>query len=208
MYFFCCLAHPSVLARRDVLLAAGGYSETYPHCEDYDLWLRLLLAPSHTSTEPVDQSPPSSVSGSGSVPELANLPEVLLRLRKHGGGVSAQRAAEQAASAGRAVHAHLGLELGSPEIDEGALAGLRDPGRLATVAAIEAAVDLLLRLERHCCARSPKGVHADIKADCTSRVGELVTLAMRLDAASPSTTAMWQRWLARDPRAMLAKLME
>ena len=35
------LCHPSVMMRRDVLKAAGGYRPAYRHCEDYDLWLRL-----------------------------------------------------------------------------------------------------------------------------------------------------------------------
>ena len=35
------LCHPSVMMRRDVLEAAGGYRPAYRHCEDYDLWLRL-----------------------------------------------------------------------------------------------------------------------------------------------------------------------
>lgn len=35
------LCHPSVMMRRDVVRAAGGYHAAYRHCEDYDLWLRL-----------------------------------------------------------------------------------------------------------------------------------------------------------------------
>lgn len=35
------LCHPAVMARRAVLLAAGGYHRAYRHCEDYDLWLRI-----------------------------------------------------------------------------------------------------------------------------------------------------------------------
>jgi len=31
-----------ILARRDTLLAAGGFRQELRHCEDYDLWLRLL----------------------------------------------------------------------------------------------------------------------------------------------------------------------
>jgi glycosyltransferase involved in cell wall biosynthesis len=37
------IPHPSVMARREVLLAAGGYHER-GWAEDYDLWLRLYLA--------------------------------------------------------------------------------------------------------------------------------------------------------------------
>lgn len=35
------LCHPSVMIRRDLLEAVGGYRAAYRHCEDYDLWLRL-----------------------------------------------------------------------------------------------------------------------------------------------------------------------
>lgn len=36
------LCHPSVMMRRDLLQAVGGYRPAYRHCEDYDLWLRLV----------------------------------------------------------------------------------------------------------------------------------------------------------------------
>lgn len=37
----CAMSPSTVLVRRDVLLAAGGFDESLPACEDYDLWLRL-----------------------------------------------------------------------------------------------------------------------------------------------------------------------
>lgn len=60
-----CLAHPTVMMRRDPIQAVGGYREFLRHAEDYDLWTRV--AERH---------------------ELANLPECLLRYRVHGGQVS------------------------------------------------------------------------------------------------------------------------
>ena len=57
-----CIAHPTVLMRRDAVLAAGGYRGAFRHCEDWDLWLRLA-----------ERHP------------LRNLPEPLLRLREHAG---------------------------------------------------------------------------------------------------------------------------
>jgi glycosyl transferase family 2 len=36
-----CIAHPTVLMRRDAVLGVGGYRRAFLHCEDYDLWLRL-----------------------------------------------------------------------------------------------------------------------------------------------------------------------
>lgn len=36
-----CIAQPSVMARRAVLIEAGGYTQEFPFAEDYDLWLRV-----------------------------------------------------------------------------------------------------------------------------------------------------------------------
>ena len=36
-----CMAHPTMMIRRDTLVRAGGYRDKFPLCEDYDLWLRL-----------------------------------------------------------------------------------------------------------------------------------------------------------------------
>jgi len=66
------LAHPTVMYRRDVVLAAGGYHAAFRHCEDYDLWLRLA-----------DRT------------KIANLPERLLRYRHYAGQVSNRHALEQ-----------------------------------------------------------------------------------------------------------------
>jgi glycosyltransferase involved in cell wall biosynthesis len=38
----CCVTHGSIVARTDVLRAAGGYRADLSPQEDYDLWLRLL----------------------------------------------------------------------------------------------------------------------------------------------------------------------
>ena len=36
------MCHPSVMMRRDVIRALGGYRAAFRHCEDYDLWLRVI----------------------------------------------------------------------------------------------------------------------------------------------------------------------
>lgn len=41
MLFSCCVAHPSVMLRRDRVLDVGGYDLTTEPAEDYDLWLRM-----------------------------------------------------------------------------------------------------------------------------------------------------------------------
>ncbi len=39
-----CLVSPSaVMLRKDILKDIGGFNETFPACEDYDLWLRIGL---------------------------------------------------------------------------------------------------------------------------------------------------------------------
>jgi glycosyltransferase involved in cell wall biosynthesis len=37
-----CIAHPSVMFRKNFITAVGGYNSSYDGCEDYDLWLRCL----------------------------------------------------------------------------------------------------------------------------------------------------------------------
>lgn len=55
MLFSCCLAHPSVMLRRDRVLEVGGYDPTTEPAEDYDLWLRM------------QRSDPGCVANSGEV---------------------------------------------------------------------------------------------------------------------------------------------
>ena len=88
--------HSSVMMRRDVLAAAGGYRAAYRHCEDYDLWLRLS-----TRTR------------------LANLPDRLLLYRRSPGQVSNRHAAVQQTGAAIARIAHEGRMAGRPDPTEG-----------------------------------------------------------------------------------------
>lgn len=41
LLFGCCIAHPSVMLRRDRVIDAGGYDPGTEPAEDYDLWLRM-----------------------------------------------------------------------------------------------------------------------------------------------------------------------
>lgn len=54
------IVHPSVMMRRSVYEAVKGYAEDVPYVEDYDLWLRAAR-----------------------VTRIANLPDILLEVRKH-----------------------------------------------------------------------------------------------------------------------------
>lgn len=51
-----CLISPSaVMMTKDLFVAAGGFDETFPVCEDYDLWLRIAAG------RPVSLVPPALV---------------------------------------------------------------------------------------------------------------------------------------------------
>ena len=39
----CLISPSSVLIRKELLSSVGGFDETLPACEDYDLWLRILI---------------------------------------------------------------------------------------------------------------------------------------------------------------------
>ena len=65
LLFSCGLAHPSVMMRREVVQALGGYDLAFEGMEDYDLWCRV--AETHGVT---------------------TLKEILFRYRVHGGQVT------------------------------------------------------------------------------------------------------------------------
>lgn len=83
------LCHPSVMYRRDLVLAAGGYHAAFRHCEDLDLWLRLA-----------------------SVTRIANIPQRLIRYRHYMGQVSKRHATEQAVGAAIAYEAWAARDAG------------------------------------------------------------------------------------------------
>lgn len=67
-----CLGHPTVMMRREAIVAVGGYREFLRHAEDYDLWARVAERY-----------------------ELANISDCLLLYRVHGGQVSSAVAEAQ-----------------------------------------------------------------------------------------------------------------
>ena len=71
----CVIIHPTVLMRKDILLAVGGYRNIMVDAEDYDLWLRLA-----------EQT------------QLANLDDVVLKRRCHPSQVSVTGVRRQALS--------------------------------------------------------------------------------------------------------------
>ena len=68
--------HSSVMLRTELVRRLGGFRAAFQAAEDYDLWLRLAEAAT-----------------------VANLPQVLVEYRVHGGNVTARNAVRQAFSA-------------------------------------------------------------------------------------------------------------
>src|SRR5260370_35831886 len=66
------ICHSSVILRKDIALASGGYRRAFEPSEDYDLWLRMS-----------ERS------------RLANLPNVLVRYRVHGNQLSFRKLEHQ-----------------------------------------------------------------------------------------------------------------
>jgi glycosyltransferase involved in cell wall biosynthesis len=66
------LCHPAVMARKSILEDLSGYSAWATHAEDYELWTRAVLRT-----------------------RLANLPDVLHRLRRHEGSITVEKRVEQ-----------------------------------------------------------------------------------------------------------------
>lgn len=90
------MCHPSVVMRRELVLAAGGYRRQFVHCEDRDLWLRLSERAM-----------------------LASLPDALTYYRRTPGQVSNRHIVAQALGAAMAWLAHTEREAGRPDPFDG-----------------------------------------------------------------------------------------
>jgi glycosyltransferase involved in cell wall biosynthesis len=88
----CVVAHPTVMARRQVLDAVGGYRAAYQCAEDIDLWLRVA-----------ERAP------------IANLPDVVLHYRIHGDQVSVRQKLRQMFSTDLAVRTASLRRSGAPD---------------------------------------------------------------------------------------------
>lgn len=107
LLYTCCIGHPTVMFSRDAFVQAGGYDPSYAGggAEDYDLWLRM----------------------SRNV-QLANLPDNLLKYRRHSVSLSAtaSRKDKYAKNSACAVANHFaylnGISAVSPSDDIGTIA--------------------------------------------------------------------------------------
>jgi len=101
-----CIYHPSVILRREAIVAAGGYRAEYRNSEDYDLWLRM--SKHH---------------------RLANIPVPLLRYRFSLSGMTLGNKWQQALFAQMAVVSHVHPEWDFGEVRRQAVAELEELGK-------------------------------------------------------------------------------
>ena len=178
LVFYCSLVHPSVMFRRDAIsdimddeCRIYNEDEIYLHAEDYQLWLRLRE------------------NGVG----LANLPDVLLTLRKHEGNVSSVFKDRQKCSSVRCVYIYLHDVLDINGVQEQIVREIQDRQVRDTVEAIE----LLEKVEEAFLTRfkvDEVGLQL-VKEDISNRMGELCMLSMSSDVAVAAN--MLQKWMLR-----------
>ena len=86
------LAHGSVMMRKALVQSVGGYHAAFKHCEDFDLWLRLVA-----------------------VTKLCSVPERLIQYRIWDGQVSNRHAYVQRVGAGISLAAFAERQAGRPD---------------------------------------------------------------------------------------------
>jgi hypothetical protein len=101
LMFFCCVAHPSVMMRRDVIEALGFYRPEALQAEDYDLWARASI-----------------------VTKIVNIPEILVRYRTWKGSISSRHSQKQEQTSVTTMHSMIVRLLGS-DVPLETVAGLR-----------------------------------------------------------------------------------
>ena len=173
MSFLCPLAHPTVMARRDLLLANGGYNESGAYAEDYDLWERLSRQV-----------------------KFANLPEPLLLLRKHANNMTNVWLDKNIAVATGVALRRIGFLLGE-EVDRDVVHCLYTQGLIQRERIVQS-LELIMRLMQVCCTRYPSArriirrdtaIRIALMGLRTRRPGPALNSILRATTLSPSFAA-------------------
>jgi hypothetical protein len=163
MSFLCPLAHPTVMARRELLTDNGGYNEYAAYAEDYDLWERL-------SREV----------------QFANLPEPLLLLRKHGRNMTNVWLDKNIAASTDVATRRIGFVLGE-EVDREIVHCLNTQGHVRPER-IGQARELIIRLMHACSIRYPS-VRRLIRNDAAIRIA---LMGLHTRRPGPTLTSIFQ----------------
>ncbi len=90
LLFGCCVAHPSVMMRRDIIRQVGFYRPEALYVEDYDLWARA-----------------------NNITQIANIPEILFKYRFWEGSIRSQGLLTQEHNTAKIMHLMIEQLLGS-----------------------------------------------------------------------------------------------
>lgn len=158
LFFYNPIVHPSVMLRRTIYEQFGGYDTKALHCEDYELWLRLAQKI-----------------------QIANLPEVLIQLRKHVQNISYKHTQTQLETANifaaRAISVALGKQI-PPE----RVRALREPQSITTAQeALDTAILLhhisVVYIDKN---RISGSEREEILMDVAQRTHALATVCVRM----------------------------
>lgn len=137
------LLHPGTMFRSDLIRSVGGYDPAFWTAQDSDLWARLLP-----------------------LTEIDNLPDRLVRWRRHGRSVLASRGAAGAALSASVSQRLLADYLGEPVTEDAAAAAVavwRSTGRQPP-ATLALGLRLLARIRAEARVRGEPSVHRDLTA--------------------------------------------
>jgi len=205
MFFTCSISHPSVVFRRNIVRELGGYDETISHCEDYELWLRLL---------------------NRNCKSIVCLPFVGIWHRKHNQSSSSVGLKIQKKEADKACCRAIEQTLHLTNDDNGPLSFdqvsiLRNPSSAQSSESLDIAAKLLLRLETSFLTKNydrlTRQEIALVKLDCNARIGELATIIITKFGNEDKTgldhkggagmrSFAWKSWCERCPEKQLERL--
>jgi len=174
--FFCPIAHPTVMVRWTPKIKQHfKYSDKYPFCEDYHLWLSLYKKAFrfHVINEP------------------------LVRLRKHHANTESKRAELQRKSALQCVSDFISSHI---EDSKSSFRKLRDVSDIEGDD-FHSCFDMLLVLESYIMKEIPNVNAEEVKILCTKRLCELVVLAQ--EKAPKVGAVLMKKILSRGMDALL-----
>ena len=160
LHFGCYFVHGGAMLRTSALRRSAGFDSRYAHAEDYELWLRL-----------VDEH------------RLANVPRVLLTVRRHGDSVSNRFHEIQRQNSYRALQASLERVLRRPvplELVSHLLDGSLPGAASATRALARLHAEVLQALTR----AEPAQQVRPLAEDLADRLGVLSAWALRRQPSS------------------------
>ena len=180
LFFYCPIVHPSVMIRRTVYERFDGYSPDLPYVEDYDLWLRITPGI-----------------------KIANLPDVLLGLRKHNESVTNVRRQVHLENALRAAQRAVSLALGQ-QVSLDRVRALRRPRSITTARGMLDTATLIRQLYLICTSDVSTLEKKKIRKDAANKLLNLAMVCIRIN---PGFSMLIGGWAIRLSPASLFRMV-